>query len=497
MLAASRDCLVGLVGWRSLCLVRILFTLKLSVEPTSSNLPSASPVVILGGGPCGLYAALTLARAGRKVVLLEKEEVTGGLARGHEREGNYYDLGVHMLHAFDKGVFETMREIMGDERIEVPLNAKIKWAGSFYHYPLQFGDMVKGMNPFVLLRCCFGLLAYQAWYKIFPKETLNAEDALIQLYGRPLYQFFFRDFTHRYWGFPPTELSATFIKTKMPRLSAVDVMKKLLAKIGIKEKAGSAVDSALREETLHYSRKGAEAMPRLLAEEIRQLGCEVHTHARVCGLQVAGARVVSVTYEDVRDGSRQTLPCSDVISTIPVRDLILAMGDAAPEPVRASASQLRSKAVAVYGLLVNKPQAINCLYIYYRDKEFHRVGEPKNAGLIVNPPDHTVLIVETTCEVGDAKWNGDPEAMEKIHTDLEAEGICRRDQIVQTHLLRTPHGYPVFSLGFEQHLDAVNEHIRSLENVLTTGRQGGFCYPNMHKAMRMGADAAEAVLERV
>ncbi|MCC6884236.1 MAG: FAD-dependent oxidoreductase [Verrucomicrobiales bacterium] len=62
--------------------------MKSSVEPTSSNLPSTSPVVILGGGPCGLYAALTLARAGRKVVLLEKEDVTGGLARGHERGGN-------------------------------------------------------------------------------------------------------------------------------------------------------------------------------------------------------------------------------------------------------------------------------------------------------------------------------------------------------------------------------------------------------------------------
>ena len=31
--------------------------------------------------------------------------------------------------------------------------------------------------------------------------------------------FFFRDFTHRYWGFPPTELSATFVRSKMPRLS--------------------------------------------------------------------------------------------------------------------------------------------------------------------------------------------------------------------------------------------------------------------------------------
>lgn len=454
-------------------------------------------MAILGGGPCGLYAALTLAKAGRKVTLLEKETVTGGLARGHKRGENYYDLGVHMLHAFDKGVFEAVKEIMGDERIEVPLNAKIKWAGSFYRYPLQFGDMVKGMNPLILARCCFGLLAYQAYYKMRPRQPKDAEEALIQLYGRPLYHFFFKEFTTRYWGFPPTELSATFITTKMPRLSAVDVVKKMLAKIGIKDNSVHAVESALSEEILHYSRKGAEAMPRLLAAEIERLGCRVVRGAEVCGIDLdeSGRRAAAVRYRDAASGQEGRVACSQVISTMPVKDLLAAFGDRAPAEVRDSAAFLKTKAITVYGLLVNKPKAIDALYIYYRDKAFHRVGEPKNAGLQVTPPDHTVLIVETTCEVGDAKWNGEPSARDAIFADLEREGICKPGEIVETHLLRTPHGYPIFGLGFEPHLERVNSFIASLDNVQTTGRQGGFCYPNMHKAMRMGADAAEKALE--
>ena len=124
--------------------------------PPSEPLSKPAGTVVLGGGPCGLYAALTLARAGHKVTLIEKEPVLGGLARGHQRGANFYDLGVHMLHAFDPEVFETIKEIMGAERIEVPLNAKIKWAGSFYRYPLQFGDMVKGMNPLMLAYCSIG-----------------------------------------------------------------------------------------------------------------------------------------------------------------------------------------------------------------------------------------------------------------------------------------------------------------------------------------------------
>jgi hypothetical protein len=48
----------------------------------------------------------------------------------------------------------------------------------------------------------------QAWFKFFPRKLGNAEEALQQLYGDPLCRFLFKDFTHRYWGFPATEASS-------------------------------------------------------------------------------------------------------------------------------------------------------------------------------------------------------------------------------------------------------------------------------------------------
>ncbi len=470
-----------------------------SADEAHAGSSAANEIVVLGGGPCGMYAALTLAKAGKKVTLLEKEEVTGGLARGHKRGENFYDLGCHMLHAFDKEIFETIKGIMGEERIEVPLNATIKWAGAFYRYPLQFGDMVKGMPKVMLIRCSVGLLFYQFLNKINPKEPKNAEEALIQLYGKPLYRFFFKDFTENYWGFPTTELSATFITTKMPRLSAVDVIKKMLGKFGVKEKDGGAVESALSEETLHYSRNGAEGMARCLAGEIEKLGCRVITNAEVRNIQREGDHIASITYREVQEGGggqEHEISCDQVVSTIPIHDFVKAAGELAPDEVRAAADQLRTKPIAVYGLLVKKEKAINSLYIYYRSRCFHRVGEPKNAGLTVRPADHTVLIVETTCEVGDEKWNGEQSFIDKIAADLEDEGICTKEEIVETHVLRTRHGYPVFDLGFEPHLESVQNFVASLENVQSVGRQGGFCYPNMHSAMRMGANAADEILKQ-
>ncbi len=463
-----------------------------------THAPNSKPkVIIIGGGPTGLYAARTLTEANVEVVLLEKEARPGGLATSHRRGENYFDMGVHMLHEFDQEIFEDMKVIMGDERLPVQLDAKIRWAGAFYRYPLQFIDMIKGIPPLKLAWCVMGLFGSQLYYKIFPRVPKDAEEALIQLYGNPLYKFFFKDFTERYWGFPTTEISAKFITTKMPRLTAVDVLKKVFGKIGLKSDKVAAVDSALHEETLHYSKTGAEMMPRRLVKTITEKGGQVILQREVVAVEIIDARVVAVRAKNSETGEEERHPCDYCISTMPMPWLLQRVdGPVAPE-VRESSAMLRFKPITVHGLLVNKPKCLNGLYIYYRERIFHRVGDPKNAGLIVNPPDHSVLIVETTCEEGDAKWQGTQEIRDKIIADLEAEDICTRDQIVEWHVMNSNTGYPIFKLGFEAHFDRVKGYIDSVTNLRSVGRQGGFTYPNMHGAMRMGANAAKSVLTQI
>ena len=452
-------------------------------------------VVILGGGPCGLYAARVLSRVGVSVTLLEKDVRPGGLATSHQRGENWYDLGCHMLHEFDKEIYEDIMELMGDESIPVQLDAKIRWAGSFYRYPLQFQDMIKGIPLPILAFYTIGLFYAQIRKTLVPWTPKNAEQALIQLYGSPLYRFFFKDFTHRYWGIHPKELSATFITTKMPRLSAVDVLKKAFGKLGVKEKGVKAVDSALHEETLHYSRTGAEAMPRALAQAVVEQGGQVIVGAEVSRIELHEGRVAKVHY--TKDGVEHSLSCDECISTIPIHWMVQKVEPAPSQEVIDASRELRFKPIAIYGLLVKKEKCLDGLYIYYRDRAFHRVGEPKNAGLVVKPEGHTVLIVETTCEMGDAKWQGTDEIKDRIFKDLELEKICKKEDVVETHVLHGETGYPIFALGFEPHLEKVTSWVKGIPNLQTTGRQGGFKYPNMHSAMRMGATAAQTALKRM
>lgn len=521
-------------------------------------------VVVLGAGVCGLYAARVLVERGVRVTVLERADVVGGLAAGRERAGNHYDFGVHQLHAFDRAIFEDIRAIMGERMIAVEKAALIRYGKGYRRYPLEFGDLLGGIPPWTLARAMTGLVTQQAANRLRPSEPQNAEEALIQLYGRPLYGFFFRDFTHHYWGIPPTELSATFVRQKMPRLSAVDVVKKALSRLGAKESSDAAVESALAGETLYYSRTGAREMPMALADYIRSRGGAVCLQSPVTGIETArdpasGRLTVRAVRYD-QGGRTETLECDACLSTLPLAVLIRALGDAAPDPapggspngssprghlngsapggaingsapggaingsasggtpngsasdgspaaldynapavvpgdVREAAEHLRHLPVAVYGFLVRRPRVLDAQYVYYRDRSFHRLAEPKNCGMQVTPEDHTVLLAETTCAIGDDRWNGGEATRRRMIADMEAEGLLRADEVVETHVFHDEFAYPVFALGFEPHLARVEAFLGAFANLRATGRQGGFCYPNMHGAMRMGANAAVSLVE--
>jgi protoporphyrinogen oxidase len=229
-----------------------------------------------------------------------------------------------------------------------------------------------------------------------------------------------------------------------------------------------------------------------LADAVSAAGGTVRLSAPAVAIETAGDRVTAVRY---RAGDRvERIACDQCLSTIPITDLARALDPGAPVEVLTAADRLRYRALVVYGLLVRRSRVLNALYVYYRDRVFHRLAEPAASGMVVRPDGHTVLLVEMTCDVGDDCWVGGEATRRQIVRDLEAEGLLAGDEIAAIHVLRAEHGYPVFDLGFEPHLATIERHLDRFANLYSTGRQGAFSYPNMHGAMRMGAEAAREIL---
>src|ERR1700729_2796007 len=106
---------------------------------------AAGPYVILGGGPCGLAAAWHLARKGAQPIVLEREELVGGLCATHERNGWRFDLGGHRFVSGDAELSRWVEGLLGSELLEQERKSVVLHDGRGFRYPLEAGGLVR--NP--------------------------------------------------------------------------------------------------------------------------------------------------------------------------------------------------------------------------------------------------------------------------------------------------------------------------------------------------------------
>ena len=82
--------------------------------------------IIVGGGIAGLTSAAYLARAGQKVLLIEKNDVCGGLVNSFSHNGFHFDAGVRALES--AGIIFPMLEELGIELdvVKSPVSLGVK-----------------------------------------------------------------------------------------------------------------------------------------------------------------------------------------------------------------------------------------------------------------------------------------------------------------------------------------------------------------------------------
>ena len=79
--------------------------------PQTSDLSAKPDVLIIGAGPAGLTAARQLDQAGINSVVVEKDDIVGGISRTVSHNGYHFDIGGHRFFTKVKAVDDVWHAI--------------------------------------------------------------------------------------------------------------------------------------------------------------------------------------------------------------------------------------------------------------------------------------------------------------------------------------------------------------------------------------------------
>lgn len=495
---------------------------------------SQPTVLIIGAGPAGLTAAREIVREGRyHPIVLEADSVVGGISRTVQHNGNRIDIGGHRFFSKSDKVMQWWQQVMplqgepardelqlaqlhGPHHLPTDLASnganpeandkvllmrsrlsRIYFLRSFFDYPVSLSwRTFRNLGPWRMVKIMVGYLK-ALLFPIKPEE--NLEQFFINRFGNSLYRTFFKDYTEKVWGVDckeiPAEWGAQRIKGVSILKTVQHAVKKLLPHKG--DISQKELETSLIERFL-YPKLGPGQMWEQVAAEVVSGGGEIWMEHEVVQIELGDNGIAAVVAQERNSGNRKRIEAAHYFSTMAVKDLVEAMGDAAPAPVREVATALSYRDFMTVGVLCNKLKIQNqtkrptvnnivpdnWIYVQEPDVKVGRLQIFNNwSPYMVADPSKTWIGMEYFVQEGDGFWTMDNEAMKRFAVgELEKIDILDSSQVVDTVVIRIKKAYPSY-FGVYSQFDTVKQWLQTLANLDCIGRNGMHRYNNMDHSM--------------
>ena len=229
--------------------------------------------------------------------------------------------------------------------------------------------------------------------------------------------------------------------------------------------------------------------------------------------QISGMTCTRVTNggsaQEKLTGEQTTYTGDYYFSTMPVKDLVLSMGDTVPAKVHDIAKELPYRDFITVGLLVNKLLIKNLtkmktvnnivpdcwIYIQERDVRIGRLQIFNNWSpyMPAHNEDTVWMGLEYFCSEGDDMWNMSSEDFIKFAiSELVKIDIVKEEDVLDATHIRVKKAYPAY-FGTYKDFDQVESYLSSFDNLFCLGRNGQHRYNNMDHSMLTAIEAVNAI----
>ena len=431
-------------------------------------------VVVIGAGPAGLTAGLRLAQEGYSVLVIEASDAVGGFSRSIDILGGRVDLGPHRFFSSDRRINEFWLEVVGTDFVMVDRVTRILYDGNLFDYPLRPMNALKGLG---LVESTRSILSYLAARSRSSDAPIDFEGWVTSRFGQRLYEIFFKTYSERLWGIPCTELDADFAAQRIKKFSLGAALKS-----AVRPSSGSSHKTLA--DRFAYPETGSGYLYQRMQEMLTDLGGRVQMRAAVTELITEQGRAVGV-----RTSDGTVVRAGQVISTMPLTQLVMSMSDV-PLPVQNACSELKFRNTTLVYINVNTPSPFPDQWLYIHDPRV-QMGRLTNfsnwSSSIGGEPGSTILCAEYWSNDDDDFWSlADEQLRLVVERDLELTGLVGRETFGSTHVQRLHRCYPVYKLGYRDHVEVIRQFVDQMPNLHVIGRYGSFKYNNQDHSILMG-----------
>jgi protoporphyrinogen oxidase len=498
--------------------------------------------VIAGAGPAGLTAALELLRRTDIIpVIFEADTQVGGISKTINYRGNRMDLGGHRFFSKSDWVMRWWQEILpiasptrqSEDTLRIsyqgashdmrpsetaspasdsvmlvrPRLSRIYYRRKFFNYPITLdAGTLRNLGITEVLRIGLSYARAQLISRS-PEGTL--EDFLINRFGYRLYRTFFKEYTEKVWGVPCTQISAEWGEQRIKGLSIAKAIWHALMRPIRKSKGAeqSRTETSLIEQFL-YPKYGPGQMWEEVARQVSERGGQIFLGHTVIGIEQDDSIVSAVSVLDQSTGIVFRVPCCQLVSTMPIRDLVGLLAPADPGIARI-ANELPYRDFMTAGLLVRRMKhppgrntgptngmpPDNWIYIQEPDVRIGRLQIFNNwSPALVADPDTIWLGLEYFCREGDDLWEmPDDKFLNFAAAELEKIGLIDGKDVIDGTLVRVRKAYPAY-FGAYGEFDRVRAFLDKFSNLYPIGRNGMHRYNNQDHSMLAAKCAVDSMV---
>lgn len=486
--------------------------------------------IIIGAGPAGLTAALELLEKTDIIpIIFEETSDVGGISKTVNYKGNRIDIGGHRFFSKSDKIMQWWLNILPLEKNasnEIPSLAhpltptlshrgereflipdeiddimlvrsrlsRILFLRKFFDYPISLSWNTISNLGFIRM-CKIGLSYIKSC--IFQRKEKSLEDFFVNRFGYELYSTFFKDYTQKVWGVPCSEIKPEWGAQRVKGLSVAKTILNALKKPFVKSDLSQKNQETSLIEQFMYPKLGPGYMWEKAAEIVKSKGGEIHLNQKVVGINSDENKITSVMIQDAQTSEIKELEADYVISSMPVRDLILGLNNV-PQEIIDVADGLKYRDFITVGLLLDKLKIgeiqDNWIYVQESDVKLGRIQVFNNwSPYLVENQENTWLGLEYFCNEGDELWNmPDNEFSEFSAAELAKIGIIDKENVLDSVVIRMPKAYPAY-FGTYENFDKIKEFVDKFENLFLVGRNGMHRYNNMDHSMLSAMQAVENI----